>query len=183
MRKKVPARYNASMNFTFIGMTGAGKSYVGSRFAQKRGLRFVDIDHLMEERYEGKKLQAILDDIGDDQFLKEQQELVLEHEGEENLVLAPGGSVIYTREAMQFLKEHTTIVYLNVPYEIIRDRITAEHRGIVGWGDRPLELLYQERSHHYEEWADVSIEVGERPAEEIIWLIEQMLLLPEASAE
>ena len=165
------------MNFTFIGMTGAGKSYVGSRFAEARGLDFVDIDRLMEERYDGKPLQEILDAIGDEQFLEEQQQLVLEHRGLDETVFAPGGSVIYTREAMQSLKDNTTIIYLNVPYEVIRERITAEHRGIVGWKDRPLELLYQERSHHYQEWTDISIEIDDRSPEQIIWLIEHLLLL------
>jgi shikimate kinase len=47
-------------------------------------------------------------------------------------VIAPGGSVIYCKEAMEHFKKLGIIIYLKVPFEIIKKRIPdPEKRGVV----------------------------------------------------
>ena len=156
------------MNITFIGMSGAGKSYVGSSFAVHAGLEFVDIDKQMEGLYEGKPLQEILDEIGEERFLAEQETQVKQLAGQDDLVVSPGGSVVYTEGAMAFLKEFSTIVYLQVPLVTIKQRVACEPRGIVGLGSKTFDELYEERTVLYEQWADVVIDADGKTPEEII---------------
>ena len=156
------------MNITFIGMSGAGKSYVGSAFAVHTGIEFVDIDRQMEGVYEGRPLQEILDEIGEERFLAEQEAQVKQLAGRDGLVVSPGGSVVYTEGAMLFLKEFSTIVYLQVPLATIKQRIASEPRGIVGLGSKTFDELYSDRSALYEKWADVVVDAGGKTPEEII---------------
>lgn len=156
------------MNITFIGMSGAGKSYVGSAFAVHTGLEFVDIDKQMEGLYEGKPLQEILDEIGEERFLAEQETQVKQLAGQDNLVVSPGGSVVYTEGAMAFLKDFSTIVYLQVPLATIKQRVASKSRGIVGLGSKTFDDLYRERSSLYKKWADVVIDADGKTSEEII---------------
>ena len=38
------------MNVTLIGMSGSGKSFLGRKVAEVRGLTFIDIDEELEKR-------------------------------------------------------------------------------------------------------------------------------------
>ena len=42
-----------NVNITLIGMTGSGKSVVGSVLANSLGWKFIDVDLLMEEEWGG----------------------------------------------------------------------------------------------------------------------------------
>ncbi len=141
------------MNITFIGMSGAGKSYTGKRYAREHEMDFIDIDKEMEQEY-GKPLQDILDELGDKVFLQKQEEQVLALEGLDNTVISPGGSVVYTERAMEFLKANSKIIYLDVPLTVIKSRINTTSRGIVGIQDKTFNELYKERIKLYKKWAD-----------------------------
>ena len=56
------------MHYTLIGMSGAGKSFLGRQLAQKLSYDFFDVDTAMEARY-GKTLSNILEELGDEGFL------------------------------------------------------------------------------------------------------------------
>ena len=79
-------------NLIFIGMPAVGKSTVGIVVAKRLGMNFIDSDLLIQEQ-EGKLLREIIAEVGDDGFLK------IENQGKresqcEHAVISPGGSVI-----------------------------------------------------------------------------------------
>ena len=91
-------------NIVLIGMPGSGKSTIGVVLAKVLGYRFVDTDLVIQEQ-EGKLLQEIIAERGNDGFL------ALENEVNSRLdvsrsVIATGGSVIYGREAMEHLRKN-----------------------------------------------------------------------------
>jgi len=143
-------------NLTLIGMSGSGKSTVGQLVAQQLGWCLYDVDYEMEVRH-GKPLQDILDQFGDVQFLEIQEQQVLETNLDSNTVVSPGGSVVYSPEAMTFLKEHSTVVYLEVDLQTLLDRLTITGRGIVGLQDKTFAELHAEREVLYKRYADVTI--------------------------
>ena len=55
-------------NIVLIGMPGSGKSTVGVVLAKALGLRFLDVDLLIQER-EGALLQQLIDTRGVERFL------------------------------------------------------------------------------------------------------------------
>jgi len=56
-------------NLIFIGMPAVGKSTVGIVVAKRLGKGFIDSDLLIQEQ-EGKLLREIIAEVGDDGFLK-----------------------------------------------------------------------------------------------------------------
>ena len=156
-----------TMNYTFIGMPGAGKSYIGKQFAEAKGMQFIDIDTITEEVY-GKSLQAILEELGEDEFLAVQEQIVLQLGVYENTVVSPGGSVVYSPAAMRFLSDTSKIVYLDVSIEVLEKRIDVRTRGIVGLGSRSFADLYEERVKAYKKWAEVTVDSNEDALQQLL---------------
>lgn len=140
-------------NVTFIGMSGAGKTHIGRQYADKRNMAFIDIDTEMEQKYQ-MSLQAILEKLGNDKFMKEQELQVLSLETIQNTVISPGGSVVYSEPAMLSLKQHSKLVYLDVPLEVVESRIDTQNRGIIGIDSKSFSEIYRERIPLYKKWTD-----------------------------
>ena len=96
-------------NLIFIGMPAVGKSTVGIVVAKRLGMNFIDTDLLIQEQ-EKKLLREIIAEVGQDGFLKIENQVNADLEAE-NSVISPGGSVIYCSDAMKHYKEIGTVVY------------------------------------------------------------------------
>ena len=142
-------------------MPGSGKSYIGKKLAEKLGYKLVELDSIMEEEYD-LPLQKILDNLGEEFFLEKQaQDLIVNTQGQNNLVVSPGGSIIYTDHAMEYLKKISTIIYLMTPLETIQSRIKETSRGIVGLKGKSIAMLYKERTLLYEKSAAITIDANQ----------------------
>ena len=143
-------------NLIFIGMPAVGKSTVGVVVAKRLGMNFIDADLLIQEQ-EGKLLREIIAEVGDDGFLKIENQVNRDLDVE-NSVISPGGSVIYCEEAMKHYKEIGTVVYLQASYQTIKKRIrNPKKRGVVLKDGQTLKDLYEERKPYFEKYADVTI--------------------------
>lgn len=154
-------------NICLIGMSGAGKSFHGRRVAERLGYEFVDVDEVIETKH-GKKLQDILDAEGDGRFIEEETKVVLALGEADGRIISPGGSVVYSTEAIAFLKRIAMIVYLDVPFETINERTTLDGRGIVGGGDKTFEEIYYDRAPLYEQYADIVVQTFGKTEEEVL---------------
>ena len=159
----------SSHNITLTGMPGAGKSTVGVILAKELSMDFIDTDILIQTN-EGMTLQEIIDTCSLDTFLKLEEKYVtgLDPTG---AIIAPGGSIIYSRKAMTFLKQSGIIIFLNVPIEIIKKRIDIYTRGIVKQPGETIEDVWRLRESLYKKYADVTIECGRMNQMEIAHFI------------
>lgn len=156
--KKTSNTGKSKNNITFIGMAGSGKSTVGKLLAEKLDCKFIDCDEYIENR-EGNNLQQILDDLGDKKFLQLEEKRVLELLSLNNTILAPGGSVVYSKKLMKSIKKSSLVIFLDVALKIIEKRLTnKDRRGIVGLKTRSIKELYEERLPLYEKHADMIID-------------------------
>lgn len=156
------------MNITLIGMAGAGKSYMGKILAKKLGFNFVDIDLVMETKF-NKKLQLLVDMFGDEKFIEEETKVVLELIDKDKLIISPGGSIVYSVEAMNHLKKISKVVFLNVPLSMIKPRIAEKPRGIIGMRDKTIDDIYEERLPLYFKYSDLTIDDNEiKTADDIV---------------
>ena len=145
------------MLFTLIGMPGSGKSCMSRAMIGKVDARIVDSDRLIEDA-EGKKLAEIIKEVGNDGFKKIEERTLLGVSGEENLLLATGGSAVYSESAMNHLKSIGKVIYLYVSFETMIKRIgDYSKRGIIIRPDQTIRDLYNERTELYEKYADVTI--------------------------
>ena len=143
-------------NLIFIGMPAVGKSTVGIVVAKRLGKRFIDTDLLIQEQ-EKKLLREIIAEVGDDGFLKIENQVNRDVKAE-NSVISPGGSVIYCEEAMKHYKEIGTVVYFKASYQTIKRRIrNPQKRGVVLREGQTLRELYNERVPYFEKYADITV--------------------------
>ncbi|MBN1795876.1 MAG: shikimate kinase [Sedimentisphaerales bacterium] len=154
-------------NVVLIGMCGSGKSTVGVLLAKALGKRFLDNDVFIQAA-EGKTLQQIIDEKGLDEFCRIEEEYVICIDLE-NAVIATGGSVVYSEKAMSYLKKIGTIVHLDLPYEIIEQRVRDLYtRGVVMEKGQTLKSLYEKRQPLYEKYAEVTIDCAGKTHEQIV---------------
>jgi len=162
------------MNFTFIGMPGAGKSTIGRKVAEILGYNFIDVDSVLEQN-ERLKISQLLAKYGENFFLELEEKAILSLDLIDNYVISPGGSVIYVEQAMLFLKNKSKIIFLDVPLKSIEKRLKDTPRGIVGLSGKSLEKLYFERQFLYQKYADVVLKVSEDSGPEEV--VRELLLI------
>lgn len=144
-------------NVVLIGMPGCGKSTVGVLLAKALGMHFVDTDVIFQAR-EGRKLQQIIEEIGIDEFLKREEEVILGSSWDKT-VIATGGSVVYGENAMKHLHENGIVVYIRLPYTEIESRLSnLATRGVTLREGQSLHDLYDERIPLYEKEADIMLD-------------------------
>ena len=144
-------------NVTLIGMPSAGKSTVGVLLAKRLGYSFIDVDLLIQEQ-EGKRLREIIEEQGLDGFLDVENRVNAGVEAEQ-AVIAPGGSVIYGKEAMEHLKSPGLVVYLKITYDELVKRVgDVKDRGVALKDGMTLLDLYHERISYFEKYADITID-------------------------
>lgn len=154
-------------NIILIGMPGAGKSTIGVVLAKKLGYEFIDSDIVIQNKYK-KILQELINEHGIDGFEKIEND-VNKNLNTKNSVIATGGSAIYGKEAMEHFDSIGTVVYLNLPYEEIEQRLgNLEERGVTIKKGQTLKDLYNERTPLYKKYANVIIDCQGKTIREIV---------------
>ncbi|NUM25774.1 MAG: shikimate kinase [Candidatus Buchananbacteria bacterium] len=143
-------------NLILIGMPGVGKTTVGKRVACELGWRLLDVDAVIEGRTD-KPLSQVVAELGTEKFC-DLEALTVQSLWCDQLVIAPGGSVVYREAAMVHLKRLGSVIYLEANLEELARRIAAKpDRGIVWFGQPNLKTLWQERHPLYQKYADLVI--------------------------
>ncbi len=139
-------------SISLIGMAGAGKSTVGKELAKVLDFRLVDSDTLIEEQYE-KSLQNILEDEGYIK-LREIENLVLKNLRLHETILSTGGSAVYSDEAMQHIQQYSKVIFLDVPYNQILERVPSFlDRGFAKAPSQSIEEAFEERQELYKKYS------------------------------
>ena len=161
-------------NIVLIGMPASGKSTVGVILAKVLGKKFIDTDLVIQLR-EDALLADIINEKGVEGFMKSEEEAILSV-GENNTVIATGGSAVYGEKAMEHLKENGTVIYLKVgKAELFKRLKNIKERGVVLKPGETLEEMYDNRSVLYEKYADIIIEERKCTIEETIEKIQNEL--------
>ena len=132
-------------------MAGAGKSTVGKELAKILNFSFIDSDTLIEEQH-GKSLQKILDDEGY-MKLRRIENLVLKKLHLNDTILSTGGSAVYSHEAMNHIQQYSTVIFLDVPFGQILDRVPSFlDRGFAKAPSQSIEDAFEERQELYKKY-------------------------------
>ncbi len=154
-------------NIVLIGMPGAGKSTVGVILAKSLGMQFIDTDILIQERT-GRMLQEIIDTDGPDAFRRIEEEAIISLRPR-RAVIATGGSVVCSGDAMAHLKSAGVVVYLKVSYEEMEKRLkNITTRGIVLLPGQSLRGMYDRRVPLYEKYADLTVACSDGDLESVV---------------
>lgn len=154
-------------NIVLIGMPGSGKSTVGVLLAKALGYSFIDTD-LIISRLAEKPLQKILNEDGLDCFLEFEEKVGAELECD-HTVVATGGSMVLSDKAMQNLKANGQIVYIEVPLDEIKRRVTnIKTRGIAFGKGETLDDVFEKRVPLYEKYADITVNFFDSTIEDTV---------------
>lgn len=145
-----------SESIVLIGMAGVGKSTTGMSLAKALGFSFIDVDEYILQK-DGKTIQGIIDEEGEEALLQLEKRRMYEIDLPRK-VLAPGGSIIYHADLMEYLKQNSILVYLDDSFENIEEKLIGGlDRGIVGLKSKSLRQIYEERKPLYAKYADITI--------------------------
>ena len=162
------------MNITLIGMPGSGKTTIGKALSRDMGLAFLDSDREIE-RLHGGTLAEIIARVGQDGFRRIEED-VNANLNVTDAVIAPGGSVVYGPRAMAHLREIGTVVYLQLSYEHVAERLgDLAARGVTFAPGQTLLDLYNERCPLYEQYAHIILPCDGKSIDEIVRMIRARL--------
>ena len=139
-----------------IGMPGAGKSTVGVILAKLTARGFIDTD-LLIQLSEQRSLQEIIDSEGYLALRNREERILLGLECRGD-VIATGGSAVYSHVAMEHLREHGSIVFLDADLPTLESRVRDfASRGIAQRPGQGFADLFEERRPLYLAYADIVV--------------------------
>lgn len=159
-------------NIALIGMAGSGKSVVGKKLAYKLRYIFFDLDDRLEVAH-GERLTQLIKKIDEQKFLQLEERFLLDFLATNpyHAVIAPGGSIVFSKLAIQKLKKQSFVIFINTPFSIIKTRTDNEETrgGVIGLKEMgSLQAVYQFRLPLYQQYADVIIDVGDFSEEKVV---------------
>jgi shikimate kinase len=146
------------MLYYLIGMMGSGKTYYGSRLAERMQLPFIDLDAHIEE-HEERSINAIFDTDGEGYFREiEAKHLRSIADEYEAAVISTGGGAPCFHDNMVWMRQTGHTIYLRVPTEVLVTRLAGAHqqRPLVSGLDQDqihdkIEALIEKRRRFYEQ--------------------------------
>lgn len=152
-------------NIVLTGFMYSGKTTVGKMLERLSGRRFVDMDSYIEQR-SGMPVSRIFSDYGEEWFREREREACRALAGQRNLVIATGGGAITFPENVITLKKSGVIVFLDVPIEVILNRMKDDKtRPLLSGSEREetARKLFIQRQPLYHAAADIIVDGTESP--------------------
>ncbi len=146
--KIMPKEYK---NIILTGMMGSGKSTVGKELANLLGYSFVDLDEIIEKKYD--KISNIFTKKGEPYFRELETKEIKELIGKEKIVLSTGGGIILKEKNIEILKQLGKVYFLSAQSETIYQRIkNQQHRPLLNTDNpkKSIEEILSKRLEKYE---------------------------------
>ena len=119
---------NAAYNkVTLIGMMGTGKSKFGRLVANNLNFNFYDVDTLIEKKFK-TTITELFEKYGEPFFRDVEKETIRDlifklKEKNEKVIISIGGGGFDNIENRELLLNHTTVIWLNTPVNILTKRV------------------------------------------------------------
>lgn len=163
-------------NIVLFGFMGTGKSAVGKKLAEDLGMKFVEMDAVIEKQEE-MTINDIFAKKGEWYFRSLEKNLVKDLGGQKGLVISTGGGVVLNADNIKDFEKDSFLVCLNASPEEIYNRIkNEEHRPLLKVDD-PLKKIKELLDYRMPYYNKIKIQidtVGMR-VEEVVSKIKGML--------
>ena len=132
-------------------MMGVGKTTVGKRLAEKLGIRFIDIDKIIETK-ENKTITEIFANKGENYFRKIEKEITIDILNKKNVVIALGGGAFINPNIRKEIRNTSISVWLDLSLKALISRISnTKKRPLLKEGNlkETVNRIYSERKKIY----------------------------------
>jgi len=161
-------------NLVLIGFMGSGKTSAGKRAAQRLGMKFVDMDDMIEQRH-GQTISELFEKEGEPFFRQQERALVRELSDGQDRVIATGGGVVLDPNNLRDFNRTSVVICCWVDAHVAHERTKhAKHRPLLeAEADRlaQIETLLRQREALYKaipNCIDTSAMSVEQQADEIV---------------
>lgn len=165
------------------GYMGCGKTTVGKLMSQSMGREFVDMDDYICDKL-NMTVNEIFEKYSEKGFRDYEHEACCELAQRSDIIVAAGGGAItFERNVKALHEQGCVIVFLDVPFDIIVNRILSDNtRPMINSVDNEAKIaqmkqLYDKRYQIYLENSDIHVKCGEfsnKTAVEVQKIIENM---------
>ena len=153
-------------NIFLIGMMGSGKTTIGKILAEHLGWKFDDSDHKIQQAT-GKSIVSIFSDKGEDYFRELESDQLIQTAQQKESVTACGGGVILNKRNRTLMRKSGTVVFLDVPLEILTSRLqNVSNRPLLenlNGNESRLTAIWLEREKLYRQTAHITINASLSP--------------------
>ena len=163
-----------------IGFMGSGKTTHGRKLAAHLKVGFIDLDEVFEKQNE-MAIANYFAVFGEEKFRQKESELLKNTVYPENAVVSTGGGLPCFFDNLDWMKQHGTTIYLQVPPKVIASRLNnaKTERPLLQQktGEELLQYITEkltEREPTYLKAQAVANGVGITP-QKLVGLIEQQL--------
>ena len=156
-----------------VGFMGAGKTTMAQALARRLGWRAEDVDLLIEAR-ERRTVADIFAREGEPYFRSIERQVIWSLLPIRHLVVATGGGTFIDPENRAAINTDGLSVWLDVPLEVLVNRIPADGRRPLAADRVQMAVLYESRRLAYQH-AKIRLDASRARAEELVeQLIEQL---------
>ncbi|KGM57449.1 shikimate kinase [Lysobacter arseniciresistens ZS79] len=151
---------NPAANLILVGPTGAGKSCIGRRLAERFGLRLADCDRAIEQ-HTGASVATIFECEGEAGFRSRESAMLSQLLADDGVLLATGGGAVLDDGNRRLLHRRGFVVHLQVSPAQQLERLARDHtRPLLQRPDREqvLQAMAQARGPLYREVADLEFD-------------------------
>ena len=167
-------------NVILAGFMGTGKTAVGKALAKRLGMKFVDMDDVIEEREE-MKISDIFEKKGEPHFRHAEKMVAKDIAIQSGLVVAAGGGAMIDEENVKDLKSSGVIFCLVATPDKIFERVQGHiHRPLLNVSDPKEKIaeLMAKRAQYYAR-ADYRVDTTDLSVNEVVDKIAQHLKVAE----
>ena len=143
------------MRIFLVGFMGCGKSTLGKKLAHSLDHKFIDLDQYIEDE-EGRTIQQIFDEDGEDYFRKLERVYLHRVIDEENVVISTGGGTPCYFDNMEQMNDYGKTIYVNMHPKALIPRLknSSQLRPLLKGleGVELLDYIYKtlrEREYYY----------------------------------
>lgn len=108
-----------------IGYMGCGKTTFGRALSQATGLKFVDLDHLIEDRHNAT-VREIFDTKGEEEFRRIERDMLRETAEMEDVIVSCGGGTPCFFDNADFMNAHGMTLWLEATHDCLFTRLVRK---------------------------------------------------------